>query len=186
MFYNIKAFTSHVYTGAHHGAFSGTENDSGVMLHVYAPKEGRYDVLVNGRVTMTIENNKSYFLSLPSFKTYNISISSRSHDLRVLDSKREVTLHDGSVQDLDWRAQSTYLLIGQFVSPSGVPISHADIEGGAEFAQTDDEGFSQVDVLSGHSLTLATSNHHHCKVNTDNIHPEDDVAYVDHLVCHPL
>ncbi|MGF1742380.1 TcfC E-set like domain-containing protein [Vibrio profundum] len=184
--YNIKAFTSHVYTGAHHGAFSGNENDSGVMLHVYAPKEGKYDVLVNGRVTMTIENNKSYFLSLPSFKTYDIAISSRSHDLRVLDSKREVTLHDGSVQDLDWRAQSTYLLIGQFVSPSGVPISHADIEGGAEFAQTDEEGFSQVDVLSGHSLTLATSNHHHCEVNTDNIHPEDDVAYVDHLVCHPL
>nr|WP_284676557.1 TcfC E-set like domain-containing protein [Vibrio sinus] len=184
--YNLKGFTSHVYTAEHHGAFSGQESDSGVMLHVYSPKTGQYDVLVNGRTAMTIEGNKSYFLSLPSFQTYDIAISSRSHDLRVLDSKRIVTLHEGNVQDLDWDAQSSYLLISQFISPSGTPIKNADIEGGAEFAQTDEEGFSQVDMLAGHSLTLVGSHGQHCQVNTDAIKPEDDVAYVDSLVCYPV
>ena len=185
-FYNVNWYTQNTYTVPSNFDWSGAQSYAGVMVRVNAPYSSKFSVFAGKKLLKDIQSNKSYFIPLPEFGTYTLQVVSESGSLTVLKSERKVTLYDGNTHTIYWDAKEAFLLIGTVVTPAGDLVAQADIEGGLDFAQTDEDGFTQVETVLGSQLNLKSLSGTECIIDTNNIHPEDGIAYEDEVICVPV
>ena len=96
---------------------------------------------------------------------------------------REITLYPGNVQSLRWAAQSYFTLIAQAVSPAGAPIVNALVESGKGVAETDANGYFQIDMRRDDQIRIARNGAAACLVRLPDVTVRDDYASVGKVVC---
>ncbi|MGX7953483.1 TcfC E-set like domain-containing protein [Tsuneonella sp. HG249] len=123
-----------------------------------ATEQDRFEVLVNDQVAGEVAGEGLLKLALPAYRQYDLRIRSVGGSLVSYDSaSRRVVLYPGSVTKLDWTTTPVSILFGQLLTPEGQPVAHASITGDAAWAETDDNGYFQIETSLGSDLTVATA-----------------------------
>ncbi|WP_100550396.1 TcfC E-set like domain-containing protein [Caedibacter taeniospiralis] len=181
--YNIQTSTSFAYAPLSNWGISSSDNRSGVMIYVAADVPSKYTVYVDGKESIVINNNQSYFISMPIYQEHNIQVQTHEVTLSVPNNDRNVILYPGNVETIRLNAKPAILVMGNFISSTGEILSHAKISGGLEPGETDTDGFAQIDVLTGAKLILETMDGQKCSVNSGTLASEDGIAFKDEIVC---
>jgi hypothetical protein len=181
--YNIQTSTSFAYSPLSNWGISSSDNRSGVMIYVAADVPSKYTVYVDGKESIVINNNQSYFISMPIYQEHNIQVQTHEVTLSVPNNDRNVILYPGNVETIRLNAKPAILVMGNFISSTGEILSHAKISGGLEPGETDADGFAQIDVLTGAKLILETMDGQKCSVNSGTLASEDGIAFKDEIVC---
>jgi hypothetical protein len=92
-------------------------------------------------------------------------------------------LYPGNVQALSWRAESFFTVFGQALSPAGVPIADALVQTAKGIAQTDANGYFQVDMRRGDVITINRSQGAACHASLGVMVVKDDFASAGKVVC---
>ncbi len=126
-----------------------------IILLDTAGDDSVYEVLVNGQSRLTIEGDSRSVLPLSPYRTYSIVLRPQggaavTGDLR----ERTVTLYPGNSITLAWRTERVLAIFGRAVDESGRPLVNARVEGAAEPAFTDGEGYFQVDIKDNAPLLV--------------------------------
>ncbi|MGN3975236.1 TcfC E-set like domain-containing protein [Tsuneonella sp. SYSU-LHT278] len=123
-----------------------------------AGRDDRFQVLVDEQVAATIEGDRSAFISLPSYRAYQVRVRPAGKRLLSYDSSsHEVSLLPGSVVQLAWDTAPVVIKVGQLVDSKGVPVANASIAGPRIWSQTDDLGFFQVEAPEGTVMEVTTA-----------------------------
>lgn len=125
-----------------------TSSDSVIAARVVgANANDRFEVLVDEQVAATIEGPETSLVKLPSYRAYDVRIRSVGDRLLSYDgSPREIGLFPGMVAGLEWAVAPLIIKIGRLVDPAGSPISGASLSAKGAWAQTDDNGYFQIEV----------------------------------------
>jgi hypothetical protein len=122
-----------------------------------ARPQDRFEVLVNEQVAGTIVGNHPLTLALPTYRAYQLRIRPTGKDLLAYDSSpRNVGLYPGSVARLEWDAAPVTIKFGRLVGPDGHAIAHASITRQGVWAETDDDGFFQIEAPDDAEVTVTT------------------------------
>jgi hypothetical protein len=180
------AFQSGVAFGGHAVAVGARETQPSAMLVSVSgdAPETSFNVLVDDVARGRLKIGQQLSLFVPAYRTYKVRVVPQdvapvSYD----DAAREITLYPGNVQALSWRAESYFTLFGQAVSPSGAPIADALVHTGEGIAQTDANGYFQIDMRRGDVLAIQSSKSASCHVKLGAIVAKDDFASVGKVVC---
>ncbi len=95
---------------------------------------------------------------------------------------REITLYPGNVPSLPWPAQSYFTLIAQAVLAGG-PIVNALVESEKGVAETDANGYFQIDMRRDDPIRIARNGAAACLVRLPDVTVRDDYASVGKVVC---
>lgn len=125
-----------------------TTTDSMITARVEGARaRDRFELLVNEQVAGVIEGEAASLLRLPSYRSYKLRIRPVGEDLLVYDSSpREVGLFPGVIAKLEWTAAPVAIKIGRLVDSDGLPIRGASISAKGVWAQTDGDGYFQIEV----------------------------------------
>lgn len=137
---------------------SGTT--SVIVARMSGAREGdRFDVLVNDQVAGIVSGERELKINLPPYRSYDVRVRPSAGGLLAYDnSVRRVALYPGSVARLDWTSNPVVLKIGRLISPDGAPVAHASILGAGIWAQTDANGYFQIEAPENAVLTVTLGN----------------------------
>ena len=143
-----------------------------------------FKVMVNDVAKGHVRIGRNLLLFVPPYHTYNVRLV--PVDATAVDydtAARQVTLYPGNVQSLAWRAQTYFTVFGQAVSRAGAPISNALVETAKGIAQTDENGYFQLDVRRDDPITIAKADVGSCQIKLGNVTVRNDFASVGKVVC---
>jgi hypothetical protein len=122
-----------------------------------ARPDDSFEILVNEQVAGTIVGNRPLTLALPTYRAYTVRIRPTGKDLLAYDSSpRSVGLYPGAIARLEWKAAPVTIKFGRLVDRLGAPVAHASIIGHGVWAETDDNGFFQIDAPDDAEVTVTT------------------------------
>jgi len=147
-------------------------------------RDAIFDVVVDdvrkGRVRM----GRRLVLFMAPYRTYNVRLVPVAAVAVDYDTAaRQVTLYPGNVQSLPWRAQSYFTIFGQAVSTAGAPVADALVQTAKGIAQTDANGYFQLDVRRNDRITIAREDGSSCEMKLGNIAVKNDFASMGKVVC---
>lgn len=143
-----------------------------------------FTVLVDEVARGRVSPGSSLSLFVPAYRTYRVRLVPVGAPAVDYDSgSRTVTLYPGNVQPLRWKAQSYFTLIAQAVSPTGSPITDALVETKKGVAQTDANGYFQIDMRRDDPISIARAGAPACLVRLPGFTVRDDFASVGKVVC---
>lgn len=129
-----------------------------VVLLESADDATLYDILVDGQPRLTVRGSTRSVLPLPPYRTYRVAVRPQGGSAvsgNLLE--RSVTLYPGNSVTLEWATERVVAVFGRALDAAGSPLANARLEGGAEPALTDADGFYQVDLAEGTALRVTTS-----------------------------
>lgn len=180
------AFQSGVAFGGHSVALGARDTQPSAMLvSVSGDAPGTaFRVLVDEVARGRLKAGQQLSLFVPAYRTYKVrlvpeDVAPVSYD----DAARAVTLYPGNVQALSWRAESFFTVFGQALSPAGVPIADALVQTAKGIAQTDANGYFQVDMRRGDVITINRSQGAACHASLGVMVVKDDFASAGKVVC---
>jgi hypothetical protein len=122
-----------------------------------ARPQDRFEVLVDEQLAGTIVGNRPLTLALPTYRAYELRIRPTGKDLLAYDSSpRSVGLYPGSVARVEWEAAPVTIKFGRLVGPDGHAVAHASITRQGVWAETDDNGFFQIEAPDDAEVTVTT------------------------------
>ena len=138
------------------------------------------DEVVRGRV----KGGGTLSLFVPGYRTYKVRLvptaaSAVSYDVAA----RDVTLYPGNVQRLGWTADPYVTVFAQAVSAGGVPIANALVETAKGVAETDSNGYFQIDVRQGDPITISKGDEAMCQIQLPELRVRNDFASAGKAVC---
>lgn len=142
-------FQTTLVAGAGGVRLSGkTTSDSLIVARVKGARErDTFDVLINEQLAGSIAGSNPLSLALPPYRAYTVRIRPTSADLISYDSSpREVGLYPGSVADVTWTAAPITIRIGRLLGVDGVPLGGASISAKGVWAETDADGYFQIEA----------------------------------------
>jgi hypothetical protein len=143
-----------------------------------------FNVLVDEVARGRVKVGQRLSLFVPGYRTYKVRLVPTAASPVSYDSGvHEVTLYPGNVQSLEWRAKSYFTIFGQAASAKGVPIADAFVQSAQGVAQTDSNGYFQIDVSHGDPVTIASSDGAACQVQLPNMIVKNDFASIGKVVC---
>ena len=182
--YNV-AFQSGIALGSSAAVLGAREMEqSAIVVSVSgdAP-DAEFDVLVDEAVRGTIKAGPRLPIFVPAYRSYKVRlVPSASSAINFDASPREVTLYPGNVRSLTWRAEPFVTIFAQAVSPAGTPISNALVEAAKSIAETDGNGYFQIDVRRGESLKLAKGDTI-CRIDLPDLPVRKDFASIGMTTC---
>jgi hypothetical protein len=123
-------------------------------------------------------------LFMPAYRTYRIRLVRAVPDTVSFDgAAREVTLYPGNVQYLAWRAESYFTVFAQAISTKGTPISNALVQTAKGVAETDANGYFQIDMRHDDPITIGIVEGPTCRIKLGNLVVKNDFASVGKVVC---
>ena len=180
------AFQSGFGLGAHGAAWSGRDLEQSAMIISLAgdAKDASFNVLVDDALKGHVSVGRHLSIFVPGYRTYKVRLVPTSSIAVDYDSaERKVTLYPGNVQSMSWRAESFFTVFGQAISPKGDVISDALVQTPKGVAQTDGNGYFQVDVRRGDAMTFARAEGPSCKARIGDVIVKDDFASIGKVVC---
>ncbi len=135
-----------------------TTTQSMIVAQVEGAGPGNsFEILVNEQVAGTIVGNRPLTLALPTYRAYDVRIRPTGKNLLAYDSSpRSVGLYPGAVARLEWKTAPVTIKFGRLVDRLGTPVAHASITGHGVWAETDDDGFFQIEAPDDAEVTVTT------------------------------
>ena len=180
------AFQSALALGGNAAALGARDMEQSAMIVSLAGDAGdaAFDVLVDEVVRGRVKPGRRFSLFVPGYRTYKVRLMPTASSAVSFDSAvREVTLYPGNVQSLEWKVESFVTVFAQAVSTSGVPISGARVEAPKGIAETDPNGYFQIDVRQGDPITITKSDGQECRVRLRQFVVRNDFASAGKAVC---
>ncbi len=87
------------------------------------------------------------------------------------------------MQTLDWKAEPYVTVFAQAISTSGAPIANALVETAKGVAETDSNGYFQIDVRQGDPITISKGDEAMCKIQLPELRVRNDFASAGKAVC---
>ena len=179
-------FQSGMALGSHAASFGGRDiEQSAVVISLggNAPKS-LFKVLVDDVDRGQVKIGQRLSLFMPAYRTYRIRLIRAAPDtVSFDDAAREVTLYPGNVQYLSWRAETYFTVFAQAISTKGTPISNALVQTAKGIAETDANGYFQIDMRRDDPITIATAERPTCRIKLGNVVVKNDFASVGKVVC---
>lgn len=158
-----------------------------VARMVGAPPDVVADVLVDGAPAARLHGDTSVPVFLSPYRVYRVSLQPVSGPAVAFDddSDRRITLFAGDVQQVEWRVTQVTAVFGRAVDSAGRPLRAASIEGAREPAETDDNGYFQVEVAAGAQLTFRQPGARACRIALRPTPAGEAFARLGDVVCSP-
>jgi hypothetical protein len=146
--------------------------------------DAEFDVLVDETVRGHVRPGERLSLFVPGYRTYEVRLVPSAAAAVSFDAApRAVTLYPGNVQALVWKAQSYFTMFAQAMAADGRPIANALVETARSVAQTDANGYFQLDVRRNDPITIEGNGGSSCKLNAPPTAPRGDLASVGKVLC---
>jgi hypothetical protein len=143
-----------------------------------------FNVLVNDVPKGQVRIGRHLLVFVPPYRKYNVRlVPVAAVPVDYDTATREVTLYPGNVQSLTWRVQSYFTIFGQAISRAGAPLADALVETAKGIAQTDGNGYFQLDVRRDDPITIAKGDDARCQIRLGNVVVRNDFASVGKVVC---
>lgn len=147
-------------------------------------RDATFDVLVDDVSKGRVRVGERLSLFVPGYRTYRVRlVPVEAVNVSYDTAAREVTLYPGNVRALAWDAESYFTLFGQAVSPAGRPMANALVQTAKNIAQTDENGFFQIDVRRGDAVMIGGAGEASCRLPIGNAAVSNDYASVGKVVC---
>jgi hypothetical protein len=147
-------------------------------------RDASFDVLVDEVVRGRVKGGRTLSLFVPGYRTYKVRLVPTAASAVSYDAAaRDVTLYPGNVQTLDWKAEPYVTVFAQAISTSGAPIANALVETAKGIAETDSNGYFQVDVRQGDPITITKGNAAMCQIHLPKLRVRNDFASAGKAVC---
>jgi Mat/Ecp fimbriae outer membrane usher protein len=180
------AFQSGVAFGAHVAALGARHTEESAVLVTVSgdASDAVFNVLVDEVPRGKVRVGQRLSLYVQAYRTYNVRIVPTSAVPVSYDTAaRQVTVYPGNVQALAWRAESYFTIFGQATSINGAPISNALVQTVKGIAQTDANGYFQIDVRRDDPIMIAKADGPACHVRLGNVLIRNDFASVGKVIC---
>jgi hypothetical protein len=147
-------------------------------------REAAFDVLVDEVARGRVKAGRNLSLFVPGYRTYRVRLVPTAASAVSYDAAaRDVTLYPGNVQALEWKADSYVTVFAQAILPGGAPIANALVETAKGIAQTDSNGYFQVDVRQGDPITVLKGDAPMCQIQLPELRVRNDFASAGKAVC---
>ncbi|HEX6110868.1 MAG TPA: CS1-pili formation C-terminal domain-containing protein [Geminicoccaceae bacterium] len=94
-------------------------------------------------------------LLLPEYNVYEIRLEAiDAPSVRFDASPRTVSLYRGTIKTLEWQVDPVFVAFGRLLDAAGRPITDAALDGGLEPAQSDAQGYFQVELAGQTDLRV--------------------------------
>lgn len=180
------AFQSGFGLGAHAAAWSGRDLEQSALVVAVKGDAGdaSFNVLVDDVSKGRVSAGRRLSIFVPAYRTYKVRLVPTSAVPVDYDSAaREVTVYPGNVQSLSWRAETYFTVFGQAMSGKGQAIGDALVQTPKGIAQTDANGYFQVDVRRGDAITIAKADGASCHAKVGDVIVRNDFASIGKVVC---
>ena len=178
-------FATSIAVGAGGVAFGGADvSASGIIVRLDgASPDLTVDVLVDGAPMARLRGGQSTPIFLPPYRVYRVTVLPVGGPAIDFDNRdRRISLFPGNVQTLTWKVTPVMAVFARALDAGGRPIADAAIEGAREPAVTDDQGYFQVEVGTGATLTLHPASGA-CRIPLPKAAPQNGYAGLGNLVC---
>jgi hypothetical protein len=146
--------------------------------------DASYRVLVDDADGGYLHAGERLSLFLPAYRTYRVRLLPKESTAAEVDPQpREVTLYPGNVATLNWRADRYVTLFAQAVSSAGQPVARALVQTGRNVAETDDQGYFQINISRGDLLRFSRSGSSLCSVAAPAFAANEDLLSAGKVVC---
>ena len=181
------SFQSGFALGAHTSAAWGTRDlePSAIVVSLDgdAP-DAQFSVLVDEVARGRVKAGQRFSLFVPGYRTYKVRLVPVDAPAVSYDTaSRDVTLYPGSVKSLSWRAETTFAVFAQAVSPKGSPIANALVQTAKSVSETDENGYFQIDMRRNDQITIGAAEEAPCKVILGNVIVKNDFASLGKVTC---
>lgn len=149
-----------------------------------ARAEDSFEVLVNDSVAGKISGLRPLRLSLPAYRTYDVRVRPAGGGLLAYDnSTRRLSLYPGSVSRLIWQSKPIVLRIGRLMSANGAPIGNASIVGNGIWAETNVDGYFQVEAPENAMVTVTLGSGMSYLLNLPTSPSANGIARLGSVIC---
>ncbi len=186
---NLRMGTGLAISGGNISLTNTKRSKQGILVTVNTKgKDGAFKVYLNGGGKHIVKGNSSIFIPAQPYRTYKISVSSKSNErFKVKEKIKMVTIYPGNVDHVEFNAYQIYALISQLVDETDTPISNASLEGGKFFDQTDESGNFQFDIRADQKeLIFKTQSGEKCMAILPDQEVESGFLEIPKLVCKPM
>ena len=141
----------------HELALGGRDIQESALVVSLDGERGRtaFDVLVDDQPRGRLVAGQSVPIFLQPYRSYQVRIRPAGPTSVDYDTgTRSVVLYPGNVAHVRWAARSLFTVFGQAVGPDGRPIANAMVRSERGIGETNDEGYFQIDVAGGDTLSF--------------------------------
>ena len=162
-------------------------NQSAIIASLGGSAQGvAFEILIDdvphGRVGGGAAARMPIFLE--AYRSYRLRIRPLGGTAVAYDSsERTVTLFPGTVEQLRWNADALVTVFGQAVAPDGSPLRHVAITAGRAIAQTDENGYFEVDARADSVLQFRNGEGRTCEVPLAGAKVDGDYARLGKVEC---
>ncbi|MFL6775197.1 MAG: CS1-pili formation C-terminal domain-containing protein, partial [Sphingomicrobium sp.] len=179
------AFQSGMALGGR-SAILGARNpdQSAVIVSLGGDRSGTpFTILIDDVARGRVRVGERMSFYLPAYRTYKVRLVPTEASATGVDGgERSVTLYPGNVHTLSWRAETYITVFAQAVGQDRAPIANALVQSRKGVAQTDENGYFQIDVGSDDAITIASKDGP-CHVNLGKVAVKNDFASLGKVVC---
>jgi outer membrane usher protein FimD/PapC len=183
--YNLSLQSGVAFT-AHEATFGARNPEQSAIVVSVAGDEtdAQFKVMVDDVQRGRIKAGQRLSLFVAGYRRYRIRLVPIAAAPVSIDSAvREVTLYPGNVQTLVWRAESYFTLFAQAMSRDGVPIRDALVQSAKGIAETDSNGYFQIDVRRSDPITIARNDGAPCVVKLAKLAVANNFASIGKVIC---
>ncbi len=160
-------------------------SESAIIVSLSGEKsDATYRVLLDDTDRGHLHVGERLSLFVPAYRSYRVRLLPKESTAAEVDPQpREVTLYPGNVATLNWRAERYVTLFARAISSAGQPIARALVQTGRNVAETDDQGYFQINVSRGDLLRFSRSGSALCSVSAPTFAPDEDLLSAGKVVC---
>jgi hypothetical protein len=154
--YTLTAETGLVLSGGHASIAGGEMRDAAVIVNAEGDPGEVLDVFVNRSKAGTTSVGRPLTIYLEPYREFEVQ--ARPHDAALLTadfSSKKVVSYPGSVAHASWSVERLFVGFGRLVNAAGLPMSGASISGEHGVAESDEEGYFQIELGTGDTLSAA-------------------------------
>jgi hypothetical protein len=143
-----------------------------------------FDVLIDGVAWGRVKAGGRFSLFVPGYRTYAVRlIPTAATSVNFDAAARSVTLYPGNVQRLAWKVDSYFTMFARAMSGDGGPIANALVHTAKSVAQTDSDGYFQIDARLEDPIMIEGEGGRSCQLHIPPVVPRNDFAAVGKVSC---
>lgn len=148
-------------------------------------RNAEFDILIDDAVRGTVSPGQRFSMFVPGYRVYTVRLRPTTASSVSYDSApRVVTLYPGNVQTLVWTAQSYFTMFAQAMAADGRPIANALVRAAKTVAETDADGYFQIDIGRNDPITITEKSGASCRLAAPKVvQPRNDFASVGKVLC---
>lgn len=167
-------------------AFGARQTDqSAIVVAVDGAATGAaFKVMINDVQRAEVKVGQRTSVFVPAYRTYTVRlVPLKPMPVEFDAGSRSVTLYPGNVQTLGWKADRYFTLAARAVSSGGSPIENGLVQTQRNIAETDANGYFQIDLRDADTIKITKRSGEACKVVLPPLTVQEDFASVGKVIC---